>query len=210
MPALLTPVLQLGPFIFEGYEEPEAITFGKEQSSYKHILIGGGRVIDLMGAGDPDITWSGYFTGFQAEYRARFIDGLVKAGQSVNLATSDIIKQVVITSFSWEFHYVFPVRYTITVQVINDLTLPVTFLVPGDITSTILGALQQAQDIALLVANPSITSALALAVIAAQNASPFAAASNVAINAALSAAQAASGTVGIAITASETKLFGAG
>lgn len=204
----LLPILRLGDFDFMGFEEPESLTFGKEQSSYKHVLIGGGRVIDLLGAGDPDITWSGYFTGFQGEFRARYIEGLVKAGKPLLLKTASFIKQVVITRFIWNFHKVFPISYTITVQVIQDQTLPVDFIIPGDITDTILNALIQAQDIAVLINNPSITSALALALTAAQLAAPFTGATNIQINAALAAAQAAQAAIGGAKNIIENNLFG--
>lgn len=208
MPALLTPILQLGDFDFVGFEEPVAINFGKEQAAYKHILIGGGRVIDLLGAGDPDITWSGYFTGAQAEFRARFLEGLTKAGQPLLLKTSQFVRQVVITKFTYGFHFVFPISYTITVMVIQDETLPVNFIVPGDLTDTVLSAIIQAQDIAILINNPSVISALALALIAAQQAAPFSTASNVQLNAALSAAQNAQMAISAAIAQTETSLFG--
>ncbi len=189
--ALFIPTLQLGPFIFLGFEEPESIHFGKEQSSYKHILIGGGRVIDLLGAGDPDITWTGYFVGATAQYRARYMESLVKAGKPLLLKTSSFIKQVVITSFTYDFHKVFPITYNITLQVIQDLTLPVNFQIPGDITDAINSALIEANDIAILVANPSVTSALALVLIAVEAVGSFTASTNVAINAAISATQGA-------------------
>lgn len=206
--AITTPILQLGDFDFLGFEEPESVTFGKEQSATKHMLIGGGRVIDLLGAGDPDISWSGYFTGFQAEFRARFIENLVKAGKPLLLKTSQFVKNVVITRFTYGYHKVFPIAYSITLMVIEDKTLPVTFQVPGDITDTVLSALLEAMDIAILIADGSISSALALALIAAEEAAPFASASSASIAAALAAAQAAQVVIGTAIDTVEQKLFG--
>lgn len=205
---LFTPVLQLGDFIFEGFEEPYQLNFGKEQSTAKHMLIGGGKVIDMMGATDPDITWSGYFTGFQAEYRARFMESLCKAGQPLLLKTSQFIKQVVISKFTFDFHFKWPIQYTITVQVIEDKTLPINFEIPGDLTQTILEYLFEAENIAALINNPSISSALALAIIAAQAAAPFDGASNTAINAALSAAQNAVSAVNTVIQTTEQGIFG--
>ena len=194
--------------MFTGFEEPEGLTFGKEQSTYKHILIGGGRIIDALGAGDPDISWSGYFTGAQAPFRARFLEGLAKAAQPVLLKTSTFVKNVLISKFTFGFHKTFPIRYDITVQVIEDQTLPVSFIIPADITDTITNALIQANDIATLINNPSILSAIALALIAAENASPFTSATNVQINAALAAAQNVQAIVGGVITATEKEIFG--
>lgn len=204
----LTPVLQLGTFDFIGLEQPESVLFGKEQSAYKHILIGGGRIIDLLGAGNPDITWSGYFIGQTAIERAQFLEQMVQSAQPLQLTTAQFVKQVVITNFSYDFRFVFPVRYTITLQVIQDETAPVNFLIPGDLSQVTLEAILQAQDIATLIANPSINSAIALALIAAQAASPFDAASNVLINGMISSSQAVQAAIAGAITASETRLFG--
>lgn len=206
--AIFQPVLQLGDFTFDTFEQPTDVPFGKEQSAYKHVLIGGGRVIDLLGAGDPDITWSGYFTGAQAEDRARYLETLAKAGQALTLKTSQYVKQVVITTFTYGFHFVFPIQYTISLMVIQDQTLPVTFAVPGDLTATILQALIEAADIATLIANPSVESAIALALIAAQEASPFGGTTSTAVNAALAGAQNAQSVIQATITANETGLFG--
>ncbi len=206
--ALLTPTLQLGDFFFTGFEEPTEVTFGKEQSVYKHILIGGGRVIDLLGAGDPDITWSGYFTGSTAENRARFLDGLTKSGKPLLLKTSQFVKNVVITNFTYGFHFVFPISYTITLQVIQDNTLPISFAIPGDLTIVVLSALLEMQDIATLINNPSVANSIALALLAAQEAAPFLSATSGQVNNALLAAQSAVTTINGAIQNVEKSLFG--
>lgn len=207
MPSLLQPVLSLGEFDFVGVEEPEAIEFGKEQMAYTHLLIGGGHVVDLLGAGDPDISWSGYFTGFQAEFRARFLENLCKQGQPLNLTTGDFIKQVVITRFTYGFHFVYPIRYSITLKVIQDLTTPVTIIIPPDITISVITALIQAQDYAAEINNPSVSSALALTLGLVENAAPLTGASSNDINAILSAAQNAQTTVTQAINQLESGLF---
>jgi hypothetical protein len=212
--ALLTPTLQLSDgtggfnnFDFLGFEQPTSVIFGKEQSSYKHILIGGGRVIDMLGAGDPDITWSGYFVGALAVPRAQFLEQLAKSGKQLTLTTNQFSKNVVITRFTYGFHEVFPITYNISLQVVQDNTAPVTFLVPGDLTTSILEALIAAQDIAQLVANPSVGSAIALALIASQAAAPFSTATSAEVNTALVAAQNAATVVGAAMTSITSVIF---
>lgn len=195
-------------FIFDTFEEPTQVVFGKEQSTYKHLLIGGGRIIDVMGAGDPDLTWSGYFVGTAGIDRARYLEGLAMKGKALTLTTDQFVKQVIISRFTYGFHYIYPVQYTITVQVIQDLTLPVNFLIPGDLTDTIISALVQASDIATLVGDPNVTNALALANIAAQAASPFNAATAAQVSAALAAAQNALAAVNTAIAGNEAGIFG--
>jgi len=218
--ASILPVLTLTPkttslintvlkaFVFEGFEEPYELNFGKEQAAYKHILIGGGRVIDMMGAGDPDITWSGYFTGFQATFRARALEALCAKGQSLTLRTNAFVKEVVISKFTFGQHEVWPIQYTITVQVIEDKTLPVNFVVPGDLTITTLEYLFQAEILATLIKDGSVSAAIAAAIEAAQLAAPFDAAANDKIAAALSAAQNANSVVNAAIGATEANIFG--
>lgn len=217
--ASILPVLTLTPktdslvdtiteaFVFEGYEEPYELNFGKEQSSAKHILIGGGRVIDMMGAGDPDITWSGYFTGFQAPLRARYLETLCQQGQPLTLRTNAFVKEVVISKFTFGQHEIWPIQYTITVQVIEDKTLPINFAVPGDLTITTLEYLFQAETLAAAIENGDISSAIAAAIAAAQAAAPFDGASNEQIQAALAAAQNASSVVGTVINQTETAIF---
>lgn len=208
--ASFLPTLTLGDFIFEGFEEPYELPFGKEQDAYKHKLIGGGRVIDLFGAGDPDITWSGYFTGFQAPLRARYLESLCKQGQPLTLRTNAFIKQVVITSFTFGQHEIWPIQYTITVQVIEDKTSPINFQVPGDLTITVLEYLFQAETIAGLIQEGGIEAALALAVQAAEAAAPFDSAATSAVSAALGAAQAAGSAVNTVINNVENSIFGGG
>lgn len=210
--ALLTPILSLktpiGTFDFVGFEQPSGVTFGKEQSSYKHILVGGGRVIDLLGAGDPDITWSGYFTGENGILRAQFLESVVNTNQELTLTATQYVKQVVVTKFTYGFHAVFPIAYSITLQVVQDKTQPVSFVVPPDLTTTVIEALIQAQDIASFIHNPSVSSTLALALTAAEQAAPFSSATAAAVTAALSAAQAALLATNVAKSAVENNLFG--
>lgn len=199
-----TPILSLGDFDFVSFEEPESVTFGKEQATYKHILIGGGRVIDCLGAGDPDINWNGYLTGFQAEDRARYLENLADKGEKLKLKTSSFIKTVVIQKFAYDFQFVYPIPYRITVQVVEDDTKPVTTQVLGDLTLEILGTIIEAQEIASLLENPSINSALALLLAAAQAGAPFV--DNTSINATLSAAFNAQAAIGAAIAAASANL----
>lgn len=201
----LPPILSLGDFDFDSFELPTEVPFGKEQAAYKHTLIGGGRVIDLLGAGDPDITWSGFFTGFQAQDRARYLENQCKQGKQLQLKTSDYVKDVVITRFTYGFHFIWPIQYTISLMVVDDKTQPVNTLVPGDLTTEIIDALIQAQDIAALINDPSINSALALALEAAQLGIPFT--DNVAVNTALAAAFNAQAAIGAAIAGVQSNAF---
>lgn len=218
--ASILPVLTLTPkpgtafdspldiFIFEGFEEPSTVLFGKEQSSCKHLLIGGGRVIDLMGAGDPDITFNGYFTGLQAPLRARYLETLCQQGVTLTLRTNIFSKDVVIKKITFGQREILPIPYTITLEVIKDNTLPINFAVPGDLTITVLEYLFQVQNIAALVNDPDVNSAIALAIQAAEAAAPFDGASNEQIALALSAAQNAGSVINTAIGGLENSIFG--
>lgn len=205
--AFQQPILQLGDFQFVTFEEPESVTFGKHQATYKHIMIGGKRIIDVMGAGDPDISWNGYFTGIGAEERARFLERMASEGQELTLLTSEFVKRVIISDFTYDYHRHWPIKYTITLLVVTDLTNPVTQLVQGDISDVVLDAIVQVADIATQVGNPSVSNAIGLVNDILGNIAPLDQATADQIREALAAASNAQTAIGQAITQLEAGVF---
>jgi hypothetical protein len=98
--------LILGPVVFQGFEIPERLTLGGEQSLVIHRLPGGARVVDAMGADDTDISWSGLLTGPDALERARVLDSLRITGAALLLAGAPVIRTVLIASL--ELHHIGP------------------------------------------------------------------------------------------------------
>lgn len=154
--------LTLGPFTFANYEVPSSINFGGEQSLSDKKLVGGKRSIDAMGRVDDDITWSGMFRGSTATFRARFLDGLRTKGDQLALTWSQFNYNVVIKSFRCSFNAFYEIPYTITVSVIQDLNKPFPVLLPVAYNDAISAAMVEARDLAATIADPSISSALAL------------------------------------------------
>jgi hypothetical protein len=114
----------LGDVIFQDMEVPETIKLGGKQVTNKHLLPGGVRVIDAMGADDDDIAWEGFILGPDASDRARLLDQYRKEGSVQDLSWWNLDFSVIINSLTitWERYY--QVRYQITCEVVQDLSLP--------------------------------------------------------------------------------------
>jgi len=158
MPVFLT----LGPITFANYEIPQKINFGGTQALAVKQLVGGMRVVDAMGRLDDDITWSGLFFGSTSTFRARYLDFLRVQGNPMPLTWSQFNYQVVIKDFKASFERNYQIPYTITVQVIQDLNKPFPVLLPVGYNDAVIGLLTEANDLAVEIANPSITSAMAI------------------------------------------------
>lgn len=185
MPVTLT----LGDVTFDGtFECPQVINGGGTQNLNVHEQIGGVRVVDAMGRSDADIAWNGTFIGITAEDRVKFLNNMRIEGSQQVLSYSSFQYSVVIKSFTWQFKPNFFIDYQITCTVIDDQTQPVTLLVPAAFNDTVLVDLALALELAVLVNNPGVTSALALLNVAISNIPG--AASNADLLAIASAAQA--------------------
>lgn len=154
--------LTLGSITFANFEVPSTINFGGEQSLSDKKLVGGRRSIDAMGRIDDDISWSGIFRGSTATFRARFLDGLRAKGEQQELKWSQFNYNVVIKSFRCSFNAFYEIPYTITVSVIQDLNKPFPVLLPVAYNDAISAAMIEARDLAATIADPSISSAIAL------------------------------------------------
>jgi hypothetical protein len=184
--------LTLGDFTFDGtFECPQSIPGGGDQTLVNHDQIGGVRETDALGSFDNDITWNGTFIGITAEDRVKYVNSLRKAGNSLVLSYSTFQFLVVIKSFTWDFKPNFFIDYKIACTVIADQTQPVTIPVPSAFNDTILVDLAEALELAELIANPSVTSTLALLNAAITNIPDLGGASAAALAGVLAAAQAA-------------------
>jgi hypothetical protein len=97
------PAVTLGGIGLFGMEVPATMPWGGQQRLVVHELIGGGRVVDVMGAVPDDISWSGSFTGPDAVDRALAIDDLRQAGAQIQLLWATFSYDVVIKSFSADY-----------------------------------------------------------------------------------------------------------
>lgn len=90
----------LGGVAFRDFEIPQAIEFGGCQKLAVHELVGGGRVIDVLGPEAGTIRFTGMFSGPDAELRAQLLDVARTAGAVLPLAWSGFAFEVVIADFT--------------------------------------------------------------------------------------------------------------
>jgi len=158
MPVFLT----LGNITFQNFEVPESINFGGDQMLSVKRMVGGKREVQAMGRDDSDITWTGLFQGESANFRASYLDGQRVAGKPLPLFWSMYNYMVVIKNFHADFKRFYWIPYTITCTVVQDLNKPFPVLLPVAYDDAIRNAMTEANDIALLLKNPSISSSIAL------------------------------------------------
>lgn len=153
-------VLTLGDFEFARYEVPEQITFGGEQRLVVHELVGGARVIDAMGRSDAPLEWSGLFQGENALARARYLDGLRVAGQSLILTWDEFMFEVVIASFRADYQRFYQIPYRINCTVLQDLSNPVTSIADAGIDDMIADDMNSANALGDLIGDGPLSDLL--------------------------------------------------
>lgn len=86
-----------------GLETPERMPFGGSQRIATHFLLGGDMVFDTMGPEEADISFSGLFSGPEAQGRALQFDQMRKAGQVVQLTWPGDGRNVIIKDFKCSY-----------------------------------------------------------------------------------------------------------
>lgn len=151
--------LILGSIAFSDMEVPSEINFSGAYSAAKHQLIGGGRVIDMMGDNPDPIEWTGTFIGPDAAPRARAVDALKQSGQSVTLSWPGFSYTVVVKEFKPKYHFASRVEYHISCEVV----------VSGTAVSPTLDSLVQG-DLGALASFPGLPATAVAAITAVQSA----------------------------------------
>jgi hypothetical protein len=118
--------LTLGPVAFAGFELPSSITVGGRQRLAVHRLPGGLRIIDALGPDPADINFSGIFTGPDAADRARLLDVLRVAGETLPLAWDAFIYTVIVESFEADYRSPWWVPYRLSCTVLRDEAVSLT------------------------------------------------------------------------------------
>lgn len=91
--------VSVGDFTAFGMEVPERLRWGGDQKLAVHKLLGGDRVVDILGPDEADIGWSGLLTGPLAQSRALQLDSIRQAGQPVPLVWPGGYRQVIVKDF---------------------------------------------------------------------------------------------------------------
>lgn len=127
-----TGVVSVGSFVAYGMENPEKLRFGGKQQVVVHKLLGGDRIVDVLGPDEDDVAWTGYLTGALAQVRAIQLDEIRKAGETVPLVWPGGYRQAIVTEFSVSVEragYLLPYS-------IKCLVLPLTTSSSGDFLSS--------------------------------------------------------------------------
>ena len=136
----------LGDFYFSGFEVPEQIKIGGSQSMTVHKLVGGERVIDMMGDDPADISWSGLMMDGNPQDRAQQLEYMRASGEPLPLQWGPFFYTVVIHSVNCEILYS-RVKYDISCTVLrNEATAngfddpSMTDAISSDLISAVLAA----------------------------------------------------------------------
>lgn len=151
--------LALGGVVFQGFEIPASIGSGGSQMLATHKMPGGNRAIDAMGPDDNEISWSGRFRGSSAETRALFLDFMRRQGNKVLLTYSLHFYQVIIKEFRADFQQSYEIPYSISCEVVQDLTQAAGQLVIGLVESLASDAVNAA-GLSSLIPNGAINTAV--------------------------------------------------
>lgn len=115
-------VLSLGGVPFKKFEIPDEIAAGGGQSLQVHKYAGGTRTIDSFGPDDDAITWEGLFLDESATSRAQQIDQMRRQGVQVTLQWAAYSYEVVVKEFKFKFQKFYQIKYSISLEVVQDET----------------------------------------------------------------------------------------
>ena len=121
----MTTTVTLGLVTLEAFEIPSTIAFGGKQRLAVHDLPGGGRVIDVLGGTDTDITFSGIISGSDADIRAQLLDAIRINGTSLPLSWGEQYFIVIISEADFDYHKPWWIPYRLRCVVQSNLVYAV-------------------------------------------------------------------------------------
>lgn len=136
-------LINLGPIQLYGFEVPAAVRWGGAQRLAIHRLIGGGRVLDVMGRDDVALEWSGVFSGLLAADRARSLDTMRVGGDTYSLTWNAFCYLVVIEKLRFDFNSPWWIPYEISCVIQRDLAQGESEFLPS-LTESLVGDLMAA------------------------------------------------------------------
>lgn len=153
--------LILGGFEFLDFEIPTSIAIPGRQKTVVHQMIGGKRVIDVLGVEYDPITWSGIFTGSTTQSRINVLERMRDAGEVVTMTLDGYSFDVLITNFVTTYEFVYRRPYQIELAVVqrNDNPLQVDALT-GALNALINSDIGNALGLADIIDVQSVTDAV--------------------------------------------------
>ncbi|NIG17427.1 hypothetical protein F3J37_01875 [Pantoea sp. Al-1710] len=119
-----TTRLVLGDFEFLDFEVPERLALPGRQKTVLHQMVGGKRVIDVLGVEYDPLTWSGVITGSESGDRVKALERMRDAGEKLTLTLDDYSFTVVITSFTPVYEFIYRRPYSIEVAIVANNASP--------------------------------------------------------------------------------------
>ncbi|EIC83372.1 hypothetical protein [Serratia sp. M24T3] len=155
-----TTRLKLGDFQFADFEVPERMSIPARQKTVIHQLIGGKRVIDVLGVEYDAFSWSGIITGAKAGDRVTTLEHMRDAGKVLKLTLGTYSFNVVITRFTPVFEFIYRRPYTLEVAIVERTDAPVRAdTLTGALDALVNSDLGKALDLASIAGSSSVKGA---------------------------------------------------
>lgn len=121
------------------FEVPDKVTIAGRHKTVLHQMVGGKRVIDVLGVEYAPLTWSGVITGSQSGDRVNALERMRDAGKKLRLTLDNYSFTVVITSFTPVYEFIYRRPYSIEVAIVANNASPLK-------VDALTGALQGVLD----------------------------------------------------------------
>lgn len=153
--------LIIGGFEFLDFEIPTSIAIPGRQKTVTHQMIGGKRIVDVLGVEYDPITWSGIFTGATTQARINVLEQMRDAGEIVTMTLDGYSFDVLITNFVSTYEFVYRRPYQIELAVVqrNDNPLQVDALT-GSLNALINSDIGKSLGLASIIDVQSVTDAV--------------------------------------------------
>lgn len=196
--------LQLGDFVFSGFEIPENIPFGGEQRLVVHRMVGGAKIIDAMGDDPAPLEWSGIFLGSNAGARVDDLIAMRVDGLPIDLTWGDRRYTVIVRRFDPLYDAPFRIPYRIVCEVLKDQTFDSD--AAGGLDGQIGSDLTTAKALTATVGDSTLSSLMATLSTATSNVSSFAKAAQSEISAVVTPLNAVRSQAQVLIASTENTL----
>ena len=130
-------LVNLGDIVLDGFEVPARVEFGGKQRVVVHTLIGGTRVVDVLGRDDAALQWRGVLSGSTGANRARILDQMRVAGDTILLTWDAFCYSVIISELRLDFCSPWWIPYAITCVVQQDLAQASPVYTPDAVDSVV-------------------------------------------------------------------------
>jgi len=153
--------LIVGDVEFTGLEVPESVTVGAKQQLVVHKLVGGRRIVDVLGVDYDNLSWSGWMTGATAGDRVTELEILRDAGARLTFNMDGYYFSVIIQSFNARFEHVYRRNYSIDLLVVSRLDAPITAnALAGTLDSLINSDVGESLGLASIINSDVVTSSI--------------------------------------------------